>query len=166
MSPSPMLVLSARELDDLISRLPLLESLKLGNCPGLKEFKISNHHLRDLVLSTNDFRQLELLQAEAKIETPSLVSFCYTGNSMIRVSPSAPNLLNVSIRIYEYPEKNYGMEWYSNLIYFLLELNNAKNVHILCFSEKVNIYTYTFKLLFSQCLKYSIYGYCKYNRRG
>lgn len=61
-------------------------------------------------------------------------------------------------------EKTYGMKWYSNMINFLSELNDANNLHIVCSSEKVFIYTCTLKLLFfTMPLSIWFGGYCEYN---
>ena len=119
-------------LEVLISKLPLLESLNLKSCYGLKHIKIRNQHLKDLVID-----RMDLLEA-LNIDTPSLVSFSYVGNPMIKFSMNSLNLFYVDIRIGgRLEKKTYDIEWYTNLINFLSKLNATKNAHIFCYNGKV-----------------------------
>lgn len=134
-------VLGDKWLEDLISQLPLLESLNLTACYGLKHIQIWNQQLKHITLS-GDYGQLVDSKVVVAINTPNLISFTHhDGNaiSMYGLSLCAPKLLNANIEINSGRWRIYDMVWYTDLISFLSELNCSKNVQISASNEKALI---------------------------
>lgn len=134
-------MLTDQQLEDLVSRLPLLESLCLKNCYRLKLIKIRHQHLKDL-----EFHLLDSV-LQATFYTPSLLLLRYFGYSMFKISLKAPNLLLADIKICRGSEitTHCDIEWYTRLIEFLSKFNSTKKVPIFCGCDKVYIYIYIYK---------------------
>ncbi|EXB55871.1 Putative FBD-associated F-box protein [Morus notabilis] len=111
-------------LEAIISKLPLLEDLSLRHCDLLRHFKISSKSLKSFT-----FAKFSRVEVNATLETPNLVSFCYTGDMKFGVSMALPNdsLMNGHIKINDciiYEASNL----YNKMIKFLSSINFSWNI--------------------------------------
>ncbi|XP_062091741.1 F-box/FBD/LRR-repeat protein At5g53840-like isoform X2 [Humulus lupulus] len=73
-------------LENLISKLPLLEHLSLCHCYFLKHIKIRSQSLRSF-----SFGKAHLAEVKASMKTPNLVSFSYKGDLEFGMTIISPN---------------------------------------------------------------------------
>ncbi|KAL5568636.1 hypothetical protein UlMin_025211 [Ulmus minor] len=125
--------LEEQSLEDLIFRLPLLESLTLHYCYGLKRIKFKSQQLKRFT-----FSKTYTLDVEISIEAPNLVFFSYKGDRKFSLSMNSQNLLECKIIVKE-SSNNHDLNWYINFIDFLSTLNCSKNLSLLVYSEEVCI---------------------------
>ena len=124
-------------LEDLISELPLLESLSLCNCK-FSYIDIWSEHLKHFVFRGN--KSCHLL--EAKIHAPNLVSFSFEGFLLSNFSMIATNMLQANIKLHN--PRTHGMQWYFNLLDFLINLDCSKSLNLHIYSEEVYLNTLIF----------------------
>ena len=141
--------LTGQWLEDLIPQLLLLESLNLKSCYGVEHIKIRNPQLKNLhfdcCVCKRDLR-------EVTIDTPSLVSFSYSGYLMLKISMNAPKLLNANISIRgQLENKGYDMEWYTSLVNFLSEIGGIKSARMFCGHEKVYLHMQIYFIVSMHC---------------
>ncbi|PON68669.1 F-box domain containing protein [Trema orientale] len=124
-------------LEDMISKLPLLEDLSLSRCQLLKQVKISSERLRSFAFD----KQGNDNEVKATMGTPNLVSFSYKGDIDFGITMISPNVqLNGSIVI-------NGSYRCICMLNFLLSLNCSWNIlslhvvsgKVLFFPEEVRI---------------------------
>ncbi|XP_062085222.1 FBD-associated F-box protein At5g60610-like [Humulus lupulus] len=110
-------------LEDLISNLPLLESLTLEECANvnLKQIKISNQQLKSLNLKNMyadpDYEMTVIIES-----APKLASFSYEGNINFGISMESFNSLDGKFVIHNLRENCDANEFIS-MMNFLLNLN-------------------------------------------
>ncbi|XP_060967877.1 putative F-box/FBD/LRR-repeat protein At1g78760 [Cannabis sativa] len=112
-------------LERFVSNLPLLEKLTLSNWSEgrLKRIKISNQKLESLNVNNPYDDEMNVVIESA----PKLASFCYNGNLNFSISMVSSNLLNGTFGIVE-RRKHYDIDWFINMINFLINLNCSWNV--------------------------------------
>ncbi|PON68672.1 F-box domain containing protein [Trema orientale] len=117
-------VVADQSLEDLISKLPLLENLTLIHWDSSEHIKISSQHLKS-------FHLKNISEDEVKVTiglAPNLASFCYEGGINLSISmDQSPNLLNGNFVIDESPV-HYDGDWYNDLMNFLSNLNCSWNI--------------------------------------
>ncbi|KAM7480528.1 hypothetical protein LguiA_028741 [Lonicera macranthoides] len=114
---------------DLISKLPLLESLALLFCFELEKIKVSSHLLKSF-----RFRSLKCL-VEAEIDTPNLVLFEYSGDRLPTVfSINISNLQETYLRVL--PHYDIDTFWFLRLREYL---GNFKQHDMLVLNVNTNM---------------------------
>ncbi|XP_060967092.1 putative F-box/LRR-repeat protein At4g15060 [Cannabis sativa] len=110
-------------LEYLISSLPLLENLTLGNWgkKNLDHIKISSQHLKSF--NVNNYADAMTVIIEW---APQLASFYYTGDLHFRMSMVSSNSLNGTFEIAKY--EDYNGDWFINMMNFLTSLNCSWNM--------------------------------------
>lgn len=121
--------LDDQSLQDLISGLPLLESLTLEKCVELKRIRICGQFLKSIRLEQSCYL------VEVTIEAPNLDSFWYKGDTKCDISINKhDNILNGHFMIEDYSlDENYDTNWNMNLIRFLSHINlswNTLSLHV------------------------------------
>ncbi|XP_062084216.1 uncharacterized protein LOC133790562 [Humulus lupulus] len=127
-------------LEDVISNLPLLESLTLEECArvNLKQNKISNQQLKSLNLK-NMYADRDYGMTVIVESAPKLASFSYEGNIKFGISMESFNSLDGKFVIHNLRENCDANEFIS-MMNFLLNLNCSWSIitlHVL--SDKVLI---------------------------
>ncbi|KAL5581790.1 hypothetical protein UlMin_014232 [Ulmus minor] len=130
-------------LDNLISGLPLLETLRLS-CSGLRHVKICSQSLKHLTFTT--FTGHGYVAEAVTIDAPSLVSFSIQGR-LINFSLNTPELL-VEANIILDNWKTFDKNWYTNLLRFLPKLNRSKSVEFHVYSEEALIFPKNLRSVF------------------
>ncbi|KAL5573508.1 hypothetical protein UlMin_023105 [Ulmus minor] len=132
-----------RGLEDLLLKLPLLESLVLYEC-YFGYIKICSQHLKNFVFRGNKCH----CGPVTIIDTPNLVSFTFEGYLLSEFSMIAPNVLKANIKLCNH--KAFDVHWYFNLIDFLSYFNYSKTLDLQVYSEEVHIHTliYLFNTFF------------------
>lgn len=120
-------------LEDLIPRLPLLESLTLDDCNGFEELKFFSQNLKCFTLR-NYYAILY-----ATINTPSLLSLNYWGYVPHKFSMSVGNHVEPDILV---RSNIYNKEWYSNLVNFLRNFDCCRCLTLYVHTEKVCVFLY------------------------
>ncbi|KAM6570489.1 hypothetical protein CsatB_018474 [Cannabis sativa] len=111
-------------LEYLISNLPLLENLTLGNYKGVKlnHIKILSQNLKSFNVNNPCDGEMTVIVESA----PKLESFSYRGNIKFSISIESSNLLSGTFIILNRPG-NYDRDWFMDMLYFLLHLNHSWN---------------------------------------
>ncbi|KAL5547355.1 hypothetical protein UlMin_007042 [Ulmus minor] len=119
-------------LQNMISGLPVLESLELVHC---KLIDIKHENLKVFV-----FKRVypEHDYGKITVDTPNLVSFSYEDvDSKIRCLMKSPNLSETNIKInYCGMYTTFNMDWYMNMVDFLSYFDCSKYISLYVYSEQ------------------------------
>lgn len=133
-------------LEDLIFRLPVLESLTLEYCNELRNIKICSQPLKHIILKVVTSICDE---SDFTIDSPNLVSFRFEGSPSFKISMNVRSLVEANVALSPVGHwKNtslpgvYDTSWYTNLLYFLSNLDCSKNMGLRVYSEEVPTYIY------------------------
>ncbi|KAM6594846.1 hypothetical protein CsatA_002549 [Cannabis sativa] len=112
-------------LEYLISSLPLLENLTLGNWEkkSLDHIKISSQQLKSF--NVNNYADAMTVIIEW---APQLASFYYTGDLLFRMSMVSSNSLNGTFELEIAKYEDYNGDWFINMMNFLMSLNCSWNM--------------------------------------
>ncbi|KAL5574195.1 hypothetical protein UlMin_023792 [Ulmus minor] len=128
-------------LEDIIVRIPLLESLSLCNFTQLEHVEICSQHLKHLV-----FRGDRCCSGvENIVDTPNLVSFIFEGHLLSEFSmiKRRPNVLNADIKLFS--PHAYDTRWYFNLLDFLANFDCSNTLNLKVYTEEALIFPDKFR---------------------
>ncbi|XP_017978316.1 PREDICTED: uncharacterized protein LOC18596092 [Theobroma cacao] len=120
--------LSDQLLQELISKLHLLETLNISYCDRLERVKILSHKLKSLSIY-----HCERI-ADVNIDSPNLCSFSFNGSKETTPSISLINNLisQLGVRVYFdlHRDKNCGAEWLLSFRQFLANFGRIEDLYL------------------------------------
>ncbi|PON74876.1 LRR domain containing protein [Trema orientale] len=135
--------LHEQRLKDISPSLPLIESLSLCNCK-IPRIEFWSDSLKHLVM--REIKNYNVLQTT--IRTPNLVSFNFEGELLTNFSMFAPNILRAEISLHN-RTNYYDTQWYSDLIYFLRNVDYSESLSLQVCSKEAIIFPSRFRSLCS-----------------